>query len=261
MRNIWSIFRVATLGLALLVPVTSQAPAASKNTIEIRGKKQDIYYYPAAGARLDRKVLFLPGDGGWRGYAITIAHTIASFGYDVYGLDTKDYLESFTGKTNLKETDVMGDLHQLGDYISQGSSERVALVGWSEGAGLCLLAAASDENKKRFNGLVTLGLAESNVLGWRWIDDITYITKKDPNEPMFQSAPYMSRVAPLPLLMVQSTQDDYVPVDSAKRLFAVAREPKQFALIQAQNHRFDGNRDEFFRTLRRGLGWINKTAH
>lgn len=71
----------------------------------------------------------------------------------------------------------------------------------------------------------------------------------------------MSKVSPLPLQMIQSTQDDYVSVDSAKRLFAEAREPKRFALIQAQNHRFDGNRDEFLHTLRGGLEWISKTAH
>ena len=38
---------------------------------------------------------------------------MTSWGYDVYGLDTKTYLTSFTGKTTLKETEVAADFHQL----------------------------------------------------------------------------------------------------------------------------------------------------
>ncbi|MBI4454374.1 MAG: alpha/beta hydrolase [Acidobacteria bacterium] len=252
----------STLALTLLLPVSlfAQSPVAGKNSPIIRAQRQDIYFYPAESAlqRLDRKILFAPGDGGWFGFAVTVATTTASWGYDVYGLDTKRYLESFTGKTTLKETDVMSDFRQIAGWMTQGSTERVTLIGWSEGAGLCLLAAASDENKKTFFGLITLGLGESSVLGWRWSDALTYITGKDPAEPTFLSLPFLPKVAPLPLFMIQSSQDDYVAVETARHLFSAAHEPKRFSLIQARNHRYDGNRDEFFRTLREALQWINK---
>ncbi len=251
------------VALLLSVPVSAQTPVPGKNAPVIRGQQQDMYFYPAAGepGRLNRKILFAPGDGGWRGFAITIAQRIASWGYDVYGLNTKRYLESFTGKVTLKETDVMSDFRHIAEWMTQGKSERVTLVGWSEGAGLCLLAAASDDNKKIFTGLISIGLGESNVLGWRWIDDLTYITKKDPKEPMFPSDPYLPKVAPLPLLMIQASRDEYVPVEAGQRLFSIAKEPKRFVLIEAQNHRFDGNRGEFFRVLQEGLQWISQTSH
>jgi len=182
---------------------------------------------------------------------------MARAGYDVYGLDTRRYLESFTGKTALLETDVMSDFRDVATWISQGQAGRVSLVGWSEGAGLCLLGAASPAAKHVFSGLITLGLPEENVLGWRMVDYLTWFTKKRPNEPVFHSIDYIGRVTPLPLLMLQSTGDEYISLDKSRDMFASAAEPKRFSAVQANNHRFDGNQKELFRLIEEGLRWFN----
>jgi dienelactone hydrolase len=224
----------------------------------VRGHLQDIYYFPGTGGNVSvhRAVLSLPGDGGWHGFAVTIAQTVASWGYDVYALDTKRYLESFSNNTPLSETNVMADFLQIAGWISNGRHQSVSLVGWSEGAGLSVLAASADTNKKAFNGVVTLGLPVNGVLAWRWTDDLTYLTGQDPKGPKFHTANYIGSVSPLPLWMIESSHDEYVTVDSAKTLFNAAHEPKRFSLLDAQNHRFDGKQDELFRTLREGLAWI-----
>lgn len=210
----FSFFCIFSPALFLSAIVIAQSPSAGKNTIMIRGERQDIYFYPAKGQlkHPDSKVLFASGDGGWRGFAVTVAKSVASWGYDVYGLDTKRYLESFTGSSILKATDVMSDFQRITDWITQKADEKVILMGHSEGAGLCLLAAASNENKKSFSGLVSIGLSKSGVLGGRLLDDITYVTKKMPNEPTFESADFLPKVSPLPILMVQSSHDEYVSV-------------------------------------------------
>jgi len=247
---------IGALTLAMVLSASSFAQNPGKNVVTVRGQKQEIYYYPATGEKLNRKVLFAPGDGGWRGWAITIAHQMASWGYDVYGLDTKTYLSGFTGGAGIKETDVMSDFSEIAQWMTNGGDERVTLVGWSEGAGLGVLAAAGAESKRTFSGLITLGLGDENVLGWRWIDNLTYVTKSKPNEPAFLASAYMPKIAPLPYLMIQSSKDEYVSLDEANRLGAAAREPKRIKVIQASNHRFDGNTDEFYRTLRDGLQWM-----
>jgi hypothetical protein len=38
---------------------------------------------------------------------------------------------------------------------------------------------------------------------------------------------------------------------------AAAGEPKRFVLVEARNHRFDGNQPEFFRQLRAMIEWVN----
>ena len=256
-RNKWfSVSCGLLLALLLSAPLRAQTPVAGKNKVTIRGQQQDVYFYSATGARLNRKVLFAPGDGGWRGWAITVAQTMASWGYDVCGLDTKTYLTSFTGKTTLKDSEVASDFRDVADWMTNRSGEHVTLVGWSAGAGLAVLAAADGENKKTFSGLVTFGLGDENVLGWRWIDNLTYVTKAKPNEPTFHAMNYMANIAPLPIYVIQASGDEDTPLAEANSLFNTARQPKRFALVQAQNHRFDGNQPEFFGQLREALQWI-----
>lgn len=243
------------IGFALSAP--SFAQSSGKNAVEIRGRRQSVYYYPATGQKLNRKILFAPGDGGWRGWAITIAQTISSWGYDVYGLDTKSYLEGLTAKSACKEPEVMADFRDLAKWMTSGSSERVMLVGWSEGAGLAVLAASDPNNKKIFSGLVAFGMVDVNALGWSWKDNITFLTGSRPNEPSFQSSKYLPLIAPLRLQMIQSSRDEYTSLDEAQKLAAAAKEPKRFTVVKADDHKFNGNTGEFFRTLREGLQWIN----
>jgi alpha-beta hydrolase superfamily lysophospholipase len=250
--------RGAVFTLLLVLPSLSQDRQPRRNQLGIGGQVQDIHLIKSQQpSHSCRNVLFLPGDGGWRGFAIVIGQTMASWGYDVYGWDTKKYLESDTGKPLLSEAAVMGDFHEVANWIRQECPQPVTLVGWSEGAGLCLLAASSEENKPSFNGLLMLGLPQNNTLGWRWTDYLNYLVRRDPNEPTFKSAPYMSRVWPLPVWMFQSRGDQYVSVDASKQLFDAAREPKHYQLIDASNHRFDGNHQELFRSMREALDSIS----
>jgi uncharacterized protein len=237
--------------------VSGQSAEPRDNTVVIRGQKQELHHHPPTATPLNKKVLFVPGVGGWRGWAITIAQTMVSWGYDVQGLDTKVYLDGFTGKTQLKEADVMDDFRELGEWMTNRSGERVILVGWSEGAGLGALASAEECNKSVFAGFAAFGLGDENAIAWHWADNLTSLVSK-PNEPTFKAADYMARIAPLPFFMIQSSHDQYTPLDEAKRLFAMAHEPKRFVLVEGRNHRFDGNQDEFFRTLREGLQWLRQ---
>jgi pimeloyl-ACP methyl ester carboxylesterase len=240
---------------------SAQSPVAGRNTLLIRGQAQTIYLYPASGAATAArgKVLYLPGDIGLFGLGATIAKTIASWGYDVYGLDTRAYLSSFTGKTPLQQPEVMADFREIANWMSPRGGEKIALVGWSEGAGLCLLAAGSQENQRRFSGLITLGLTEFPTLAWHWSDLLDTMISRIPNEPHFSSADYMPRISPAPFLMIQSAGDQYVSVPIAQKLFSLAQEPKRFRLIEARDHRFEGNQPALFQTIREGLEWFQKS--
>jgi dienelactone hydrolase len=181
-------------------------------------------------------------------------------GYDVYGFDTKHYLESFTTETvALKEQDVQRDLAQVAKWMQTRWGERISIVGWSEGAGLAVLAAASPDNEAVFNGVITLGLSHTAFLGWRLRDDVTYLTHQDPDEPMFRTNDYLPKVAPLPLCMIQSSGDEFVTKDEAEGLFAAAQQPKLYKLVQAQDHGFNGNTEGFFQALSEGLAWVDQT--
>lgn len=235
-----------------------QTPQPGKNGVTVRGQQQDVYCYRAKRTPSIRMVLFVPGDGGWRGFAVTIAENLASSGYDVCGLDARRYLLSFTGTKVLETSEIAHDLGQLAEWMRQGGRDRVLLLGWSEGAGLGLAAASDLGNRDVFEGLVTVGMTEYNIRALRWSDFMAQVTKRLPNEPTFKSADFVDKVSPLPLAMIGSTRDEYVSVDTTRMLFTAAQEPKRLILIDAENHKFGGKTDEFFRTLNESLLWIQR---
>jgi dienelactone hydrolase len=237
-------------------------PPPGKNALIIRGQPQDVYFYPAQGAPANaQKVLFLCGDGGWEGLSLSIAAEMAKAGNDVYGFDTKRYLESFTtGNGALKDTDVQQDLAQVAKWMQTRWRERVTLVGQSEGAGLAVLAAAGPDNRDVFSGVIALGISATAELGWSLHDDITYITHADPDEPLFHTTDYLPKVAPLPFCSIQSSVDEFITKQEADALFAAAEQPKLYEVVQAQSHSFGGNLDGFFQALREGLAWANQNA-
>ncbi len=167
------------------------------------------------------------------------------------------YLDGFTGKATLTEDTMKSDFRELATRIRERSDEHVTFVGWSEGAGLCVLAAAAQGIKRVFDGLVAFGLGDENAIAWHSLDNLMSVVKK-PNEPTLRASTYMANIAPLPFFMIQSSHDQYTSLDEANRLFALARQPKRFVLVEGRDHRFDGNQEEFFRTLREGLEWIGQ---
>lgn len=255
-RTRWPL--ISAVLLCLACSLQAQVPQPGHNKLTIRGQQQEIYFYPGSGTAPHHKILFAPGDGGWRGFAITMAEQMAAMGYDVYGLDTRAYLKSFTGATVLTTADVASDFAQMARWIRQGGSEPVLLAGWSEGAGLGLATVAVPDRRALFAGLVAVGATEYNILGWRWSDMTAQITKKLPNEPTFKTADVIAKVSPLPLFMIASSGDEYVTPEITRRLFAAAGEPKRLLVINARDHKFGSSTDEFFRTLRQGLAWIQQ---
>jgi pimeloyl-ACP methyl ester carboxylesterase len=252
---------IAVLAVAFCVSSFAENVKPGKNRVDVRGQSQDIYFFPANGGASRGKVLFAPGDGGWRGFAIDIAKQLQNGGYDVYGLDTRRYLQSFAGNGGLKTSDIPRDFGLIAQWIRQDSSHPLLLAGWSEGAGLALAAAADSRNKGVFAGLVVIGMAEKNLLAWHWSDTWAEIAKTVPNEPTFPSAQFVSQVAPLPLFVIASSNDEYSTVPATRALFAQARDPKKLVVVDAKDHKYGGNTDTFFRTLKEALIWITQQQH
>ena len=260
MKRLLTILILLSLSLALHAQSVALSPLhfqAGKNQVTVRGQVQKVWFYPAVGTSLHHKILFAPGDGGHRGFAILIAEKLAALGYDVYTLDTRHYLASFTGKTQLTPSDVMTDFHTLAQQISGNSTEKITLAGWSTGAGLSVLAAAN-EDKTDYDGLLAISLGKTNILGWRCVDTLATWFGKVPHEPTFQSAEYVSRIAPLPVFVIQSSRDEFIPQEDAEYVFVQAKRPKHFRLIHANNHSFAGKREEFFAALQHGFQWITQ---
>ncbi|HET7840337.1 MAG TPA: alpha/beta hydrolase [Terriglobia bacterium] len=237
------------------------AASSSKVTYRLRGVDQTLFYFAPQAPEKNEVALVLSGDGGWHGFIIEVAAHLADAGYPTFGVDSKDYLESLSKPKALEPAQVTSDLGELLRLaLSRSGKAHGILVGWSEGAGLGVLGGLHAGTRDSLLGVVAIGLPELNELAWRMSDAIIYITKKVPNEPTFRSQDYIAGVSPLPLMMIQSTHDDFVPEDVAKKLFEIAKEPKRQVFVQAHNHHYEGGEAEFYRALDGALDWFREPA-
>lgn len=240
--------------VALFFGGSALACGQTTDTVTIRGHQETVYVY---GVRGGDPVIVSSGDGGWIHLGPHVAETLAAKDFFVVGFDAKAYLEAFTTKASvLRAEDEPGDYRTLADYAARDSAKKVILVGVSEGAGLSVLAATDPMTKNAIAGVVTLGLPDLNELGWRWKDSVIYVTHGLPNEPTFSAAAVVSKVSPVPLAAIHSTHDEFVPVDEVQRTIDRAGAPKRLWMVNASNHRFSGNLEEFDRCLLDAIRWI-----
>jgi len=245
--------------MSVLLPLAAGAASPARETLTIRGQEQSLLVYGTRGGRV---AVVASGDGGWIHLGPSVAEFLSSKGYFVVGLDSKAYLSSFTkGDKTLSTTDVPGDFAALVDYASKGASAPPVLFGVSEGAALAVLAATGDATKSKVAGVVGLGLPDQAELGWRFRDSIIYVTKGVPKEPLFSTAEVVGKVAPLPVVAIHSTKDEFVSVDEVKRVMSRALEPKQLWLIEAENHRFGGKEQDLNQKLLEAIAWIEAQRH
>jgi dienelactone hydrolase len=245
----------------LLVP--HLAAAAEKVDVNVRGRPLTLTIYRPATAQPRGTILMGSGDVGWVGLAVTMAEELSADGYVVAGINVRQYLSSFTsGKSHLQPRDVPGDYAAFRDTLRQrGALVRpVVLSGMSEGAALAVLAASDSQNHEWIDGVITMGIPPTAELAWRWTDIGAWITKRDADEPSFAPKDVIANVAPVPLCMIQSSRDEYVPKAEYDRLNALAREPKRFVLIDAGNHRFTDKRAELRTEYRAGLAWLARQS-
>lgn len=242
--------------LALGVALCGQAAKPGRNEVTIRGQSQKVYFYPRGSETTHPRILFAPGDRGCEGFAVTIAQRLSQAGYDTYCLDTRRYLQSFTGHGGLTTAEIASDFRQLARWIEPDREARLLLIGWSEGAGLDLAAADDKANQALFWGLIAIGVPETNILAWHWEDIAASLTKRVPNEPTCKSSQLIGLVSPLPLFVIASTSNEYVTPEATRELYGLARQPKQLVVVSARDHKYSGNTDGFFRALEEGLHWV-----
>jgi alpha-beta hydrolase superfamily lysophospholipase len=246
----------AVIALVLSGVAVAYPPPQTAHQLTIRGHVQRLELY---GPPNGTPVIVSSGDGGWIHLGPHVAEMLGGRGFFVVGFDVKAYLSGFTtDTTTLRPADEPLDYGALAAFASAATGQKPILIGVSEGAGLSVLAATNPETKAAIGGIIGLGLPDRNELGWRWKDSLVYLTHRSPNEPGFGAATLVGAVAPLPLALVQSTHDEFVPLPETQRIFAQASEPKRLWLIEAADHRFSNNLAEFDARLMEAIAWVQQ---
>ena len=252
--------RIAVVAFLAMWPAVCLAAGGPRTERwAIRGQTLTLHLYGERGHQ--SPLIVASGDGGWVHLGPQAAQLLAERGRFVVGLDSKEYLSAFTeGAKTLSVDDVRRDIRALVTYAKATDPSKAILVGVSEGAGLAVLAATDDSVKASIAGVLGLGLPEQNELGWRFRDSMIYVTHKAPNEPSFFAREFVGRVTPIPLALIHSTHDEFVPLAKARELFGLAAEPKNLWEVDAADHRFSDKPQEFAARLDEALAWIASSA-
>jgi type IV secretory pathway VirJ component len=206
-------------------------------------------------------ILFVTGDAGWQGASKPVFEHMAEQGYTIAAYNSRQALK-ITKQSGKNMTLVEGtvDLTSIIDQAKQalGLPEKTLtiLTGDSRGASMVVFGAANKKMQPILAGAVAVALTrEADYLGAP--DPSVHMPGIEKDEKgQIQLYPAIDRIGSLPIAVIQSTGDKYVPAAEARRLFGPDTPTRRLYSVKASNHRFSGGRDELMRDLDAALAWI-----
>jgi fermentation-respiration switch protein FrsA (DUF1100 family) len=206
-------------------------------------------------------LLYATGDGGWRSADRGLFQHMALWGYPLAGFSARHYLEHlrFEATTPARVAGDYGDLIAFAKKTLdlQGDTPTV-LVGFSRGSGLAVVAAGQSELQPLLGGVLAVALTEEE----EYVRDDRARAGRDTHNlrarQLATLRPYevLAGFKSVPLAVIQSTEDGYLPASRARQLFGPDREGRRFYPIRAGGHTFAGARDALYEQARIALEWI-----
>jgi fermentation-respiration switch protein FrsA (DUF1100 family) len=206
-------------------------------------------------------LLYATGDGGWRSADRGLFQHLARWGYPLEGFSARHYLEHlrFEATTPAHVAEDYGDLIAFAKKaLDLPGDTPTVLVGFSRGSGLAVVAAGQSELQPLLGGVLAVALTEEE----EYVRDDRARARRDPrnlsDRQLETLRPYevLAGLDRLPLAVIQSTEDSYLPAARARELFGPDGERRRFYAIRAGGHTFAGARDALYEQARLALQWI-----
>jgi hypothetical protein len=209
-------------------------------------------------------LFYATGDGGWRGKDVDTFRRLTRWGYPVAGFSAPDYLNhlGFVSGTTTPAR-LARDYQRLIEFAKQTlnlpAATRSVLVGVSRGAGLAVVAAGRPELNVELAGVLAVALTKEE----EYVRHYRVKPGKSPSDMPkrelveFETYEYLDRLRSVPLVVVQSTGDNYLPAGDARRLFGPDTDLRRFVPVEARDHSFDGARDALYAQMASALAWMS----
>jgi hypothetical protein len=209
----------------------------------------------------DRPLLvYATGDGGWHRKDLAAYHHLVGFAHPTVGFDAHDYVTHLGARDSTTPARLAGDyariisaaketLHLPADYP-------VVLVGVSRGAGLSVVAAGQRDLRPSISGVLAVALTKEE----EYVKMLRRLRRRGRplvGPEMVEVYDYLPRLAGVPIAVIQSTNDDYLPAAEARALFGPDDPHRWFQPVQARNHSFGGARAQLYDAMTRSLDWID----
>ena len=236
-------------------PATSPlVPPIPDRLVALNGHNLRLHF--SRGTREpDRPLLvYATGDGGWHRKDLAAYHHLVSLGYATVGFDARDYVTHLGGaEATTTPRRLAADYERIIEtarsVLQLPPRHPVVLVGMSRGAGLSVVAAGEYGLRPSIAGVLAVALTKEEEYV-----RVRQIAKSE----MVEVYDYLHRLPDMPIAVVQSTRDGYLPADRARALFGPDTPYRYFQPIEARNHSFGGARAELYEAMGRALTWIQR---
>jgi fermentation-respiration switch protein FrsA (DUF1100 family) len=198
-------------------------------------------------------LVYATGDAGWWGKDRALYSQLSGWGYAAVGFSAREYVHHL-GKDSLRPREVALDydaiIRKAEVVLGLPSSTRAVLVGKSRGAGLAVAAAGADALKRELAGVLAVGLTAEEEYVYR-------LRRARPRQlVMLQTYSYLPQLGAVPVAVIQSTRDHYIPAADARRLFGPDTPTRELVAIDARDHNFNGALDLLYDQMQRSLEWL-----
>jgi hypothetical protein len=205
-------------------------------------------------------ILYATGDGGWRGKDRDAFERMTGWGYPMAGFSAPNYLRHLVRHTHeTTPPDVARDYARIIRIAKarMGIAAEVPtiLVGVSRGSGLAVAAAGEPSLQPSLAGVVAVALTREEEYVHRLKRKRT-APQEPPELVMLDNYEYLPRLRNLPLSIIQSTHDDYLPAEEARRLLGPDSALRRLKPIASKNHSFTDAREPMYTELQASLSWV-----
>ena len=219
------------------------------------------YVTPVAPKPPPLLILFVTGDAGWQGVSKPVFKHMAKRGYYIAAYNSRQALkitkQSGENLTLVEGTvDLTSIIDQARRTLGLPDKTLTVLTGVSRGASMVVFGAANKKMQPVLAGAVAVGLTrEADYLGAPGRSVHLPGIERDAKRQILLY-PAIHRVGSLPIAVIESTGDKYVPAAEARQLFGPDTPTRRLYSVEASNHGFRGGRDELMLDLDEALAWI-----
>ena len=217
---------------------------------------------PAMGAK--PLVVFFTGDAGWLGTSGTLLEHLAGAGYPIAGFDSREAIKPI--KQSGEKVSVSWGADALGETFARAkadfglpASAPFLVIGFSRGATLVAFAAVHPRLREHLAGAIALALTRES----------DYLKAPDPadrppevqldEKGRIQLYPALDLIGPVPVAVIQSTHDRYVPSAESRRLLGADTRTRRLYEVESRGHGFSGGEETLLRDLDDALRWIGES--
>jgi pimeloyl-ACP methyl ester carboxylesterase len=224
--------------------------------VGLNGHSLRLHLANAAPPASQPLLVFASGDGGMHRKDLDAYRRLASWGYPMVGFDARDYVTHLGGASDTTTperlaADYARIIAAARQTLQLPADRAVILVGVSRGAGLSVVAAPY--LRPAVAGVVAIALTREEEYV-RWYRRLPLL--REPRSVMVNVYEYLSQLGDLPLAVVQSTHDKYLPAAAARDLFGPDSARRRLEAVEARNHSFAGARPRMYAAIRAALEWV-----